>query len=181
VYLTLARQRNDDTAKVRAAVRTEVTTFAKYVIGSLDVCRQIANGLIIPMSDAQYITKSLVNPIVYPAVADRIGLLPRAQQTIEFYQRIAEAKGMTEAMRNKVASLPQAQSGMQSVQRLNALSLADSLITALQLSRSIVGDDDPTRTEMDLYVQGVVIRQIDNALGEALKVFPDAESFNNQP
>jgi hypothetical protein len=42
VYLTLARQRSDDTAKVRAAVRTEVTTFTKYVIGALDVCQQIA-------------------------------------------------------------------------------------------------------------------------------------------
>src|ERR1700677_2551438 len=30
VYLTLARQRNEDTAKVRAAVRTEVTTYSKY-------------------------------------------------------------------------------------------------------------------------------------------------------
>jgi hypothetical protein len=177
VYLTLARQRNDDSAKVRAAVRTEVTTFAKYVIGALNVCQQIARGLPIPMADAPYITKSLVDPVVYPAVADRIGLLPRAQQTIEFYQRIAEAKAMTEAMRNKVASLTQAQSAMQNIQRSNALVVADSLITALQLSRSIVGNDDPTRTDMDLHVQGVVTKQIDDSLVAAQKVFPDAESW----
>jgi hypothetical protein len=96
VYLTLARQRADDTAKVRAAVRTEVTTFAKYVSGAVDICQQIAGGLPVPMSNAPYITTSLVDPVVYPAVADRIGLLPRAQQTIEFYQRITEAKAMTE-------------------------------------------------------------------------------------
>lgn len=123
VYLTLARQRNEDTAKVRAAVRTEVTTYSKYVIGALKTCQQIANGVIVvPMSDAPYITKSLVDPVVYPAVADRIGLLPRAQQTIEFYQRITEAKVMTTAMQNKVASLAQAQSAMQNIQRANRVS-----------------------------------------------------------
>lgn len=178
VYLTLARQRNEDTAKVRAAVRTEVTTYSKYVIGALKTCQQIANGVItIPMSDAPYITKSLVDPVIYPAVADRIGLLPRAQQTIEFYQRIAEAKVMTLAMQNKVASLTQAQSAMQNIQRSNALAVADSLITALQLAGSIVGDDDPNRTEMDVHVQEVVGKQINDALVAAQSGFPDAESF----
>jgi hypothetical protein len=106
--------------------------------------------------------------------------LPRAQQTIEFYQRITEAKVMTEAMQNKVALATPAQAGMQNVQRWNALAVADSLITALQLSRSIVGDDDPNRTEMDFHVQHVVTKQIDDALEAAQKVFPEAESFTDQ-
>jgi hypothetical protein len=32
VYMTLTRRRNEDIAKVRAAVRTEVTTYSRYVI-----------------------------------------------------------------------------------------------------------------------------------------------------
>jgi hypothetical protein len=178
VYLTLAQQRSEDSAKVRAAVRIEVTTFAKYAIGALDVCQQIANRIItVPMSDAPYITESLVSPVVYPAVADRIGLLPHAQQTIEFYQRIAEAKAMTEAMRNKIASSTQAQAAMQNIQPSNALAVADSLITALQLAYHIVSDGDPSRTALDLHVQRVVMAQISDALTTAEAVFPDAESF----
>src|SRR5665213_1477217 len=65
VYLTLSRQRNEDIAKVRTAVRTEVTTYSKYVIGALKTCEQIANGLAIPMSDAPYVAKSLVDPVIY--------------------------------------------------------------------------------------------------------------------
>jgi hypothetical protein len=66
---------------------------------------------------------------------------------------------------------------MQNVQQWNALVVVDSLITALQLSRSIVADDDPTRTAFDLHIQGVVMKQIDNALDAAKNVFGDAESF----
>jgi hypothetical protein len=47
---------------------------------------------------------------------------------------------------------------LQNVQRGNALAVADSLITALQLSRGIVNDDDPARTEMDLHVQEIVTK-----------------------
>jgi hypothetical protein len=84
-------------------------------------------------------------------------------------------------MRAKVALTTQAQAGMQNVQRSNALVVADSLITALQLSRSIVGDDDPNRSEMDFHVQRIVMKQIDDALEAAQKVFPEAESFTDQP
>jgi hypothetical protein len=36
VYWTLARQRSEDIEMIRAAVRTEVTTYSKYVIGALE-------------------------------------------------------------------------------------------------------------------------------------------------
>jgi hypothetical protein len=177
VYLTLTRQRNEDTAKVRAAVRTELTTYSKYVIGTLEVCRQIANGLRIPMSDAEYIGKNLHPPVIYPAVADRVGLLRRPQATIEFYMRIAEAKSNLAAMRAKVAGLAQAQSQMQNVQPASAVVVADSLITALQVVRPILADDDPTRAEMDVMVQRVMLKEIDAALASAQLTWPNAESF----
>ena len=40
-----------------------------------------------------------------------------------------------------------------------------------------MNDDDPTRTEMDLHVQRIVTKQIDEALNAAKTIFPDAESF----
>jgi hypothetical protein len=178
VYLTLTRQRREDTT---TAVRTEVTTYSKYIIGTLEICQQIANGLQIPMSDAEYIGKNLLAPVIYPAVADRIGLLQRPQATIEFYMRIAEAKSNLAAMRVKVAGLSYAQSQMQNIQPANAEVIADSLITALQMGRHIVADDDPTRTEMDLWIQKIVLRDIDAALASAKVTFPNAESFKAPP
>ncbi len=95
--------------KVRAAARTEVTTYAKYVIGTLDICKQIASdGLRVPMSHATYIGKNLTDPVVYTAVADRIALLRRPQETVEFYMRIAEAKSNLQVMQARGAGFPPA-------------------------------------------------------------------------
>jgi hypothetical protein len=40
--------------------------------------------------------KLFVEPVVYKAVADRIGLLPHPNATAQFYMRISEAKAMVE-------------------------------------------------------------------------------------
>jgi hypothetical protein len=178
VYLAITGQRKEDMAKVRAAVRTEVTTYSKYLIGTLEVCKQIATQAAkIPTVDAEYIGKNLVDPVIYPAVADRAGLLRRPQATIEFYMRIAETKSNLSAIYRKDARLTQGQADMTHVQPSHAEIVADSLITALQLARHIVADDDPTRTEMDISIQKAMLADIDEALVSAKVVFPNAESF----
>jgi hypothetical protein len=91
--------------------------------------------------------------------------------------RIAEAKSNLAAMRAKVAGLAQAQSQMQNVQPASAVVVADSLITALQVVRPILADDDPTRAEMDVMVQRVMLKEIDAALASAQLTWPNAESF----
>jgi hypothetical protein len=172
------RSRNEDVAKVNAAIRTEITTYSKYAIGTLEVCKRIAaQGLKIPTVDAEYIGKNLVDPLTYPAVADRVGLMRRPQATFEFYMRTEEAKSYLSAIQKKDSRLPQAQADMTYFQPSHALVVADSLITALQMARHIVADYDPTRTEMDLFVQTVTLRNIDEALALAQIVFPSAESF----
>jgi hypothetical protein len=54
----------------------------------------------------------LVDPVIYPAVADRVGLLQRPQATIEFYMRVAEAKSNLAAIQRKHARLTQSQADM---------------------------------------------------------------------
>jgi hypothetical protein len=184
VYMTLTRQRREDIAKVCSAVRIEVTTYCKHVIGALNICEQIATkGLLVPMQDAVYVAKSLVEPIIYPAVADRIGLLPHPQATIEFYMRIAEAKAMLLAMQMKTNS-PSAVnvSAIPLIAPANAEAVAECFITALQLAKHIVAADDPSRTELDLWVQNITLGAIDAALASAKVVFPNATSFqDDQP
>jgi hypothetical protein len=183
VYFTLARQRSEDIEKVRAAVRTEVTTYSKYVISALEICEIVANNPgTLPISDAPSIADSLVAPIVYPAVADRVGLLPRAQQTIEFYMRIAEVKAMLTAFQRRAASLTNNQAASRTVQPYEVGAVADALITALQLVKPIIADHDNSRTQFDLRVQEKALRDIDEALASAKLAFPDAEAFQyDQP
>jgi len=78
VYLTLRKQRKDETNNVTSAVVTEVTALAKYVVGAVEVCIEVAKGeRRVPQTDAAYIVRKLfAPPTVYNAVADRIGLLP---------------------------------------------------------------------------------------------------------
>lgn len=80
VYVALASARDEETRKVSAAVKTEVASLTTYIIGAMEACQQIASGeRQVPRRDAGYIIRKLfVEPVVYKAVADRIGLLPAA-------------------------------------------------------------------------------------------------------
>src|SRR5881227_2551642 len=52
VYLTLASQRRDEAEKVEAALRTEVSEFARLVVGALKPCESaIAGQYKIPLRD----------------------------------------------------------------------------------------------------------------------------------
>jgi hypothetical protein len=139
VYVTLSSQRNEETAKVSAAVRTEVASLTTYVIGAIEICRGIANGTLqVPSLDANYIIQKLwADPVIYPAVADRVGLLPHPNATVQFYMRLSEAKAMTQSLQVKTARFAEAFSpamaAQQHVSPEFAQTIADSLITALQL------------------------------------------------
>jgi len=44
VFLTLSRQRREETIKVAEAVRTEVAALVKYIIGAIEICQEIKTG-----------------------------------------------------------------------------------------------------------------------------------------
>jgi hypothetical protein len=176
----IERQRNEEVANIRDAVRVEVTAFTKDIIGALEVCEHIKttpNTIVAPYgishNQAQLITKILKSSVVYPAIADRVGLLSHSHATVEFYERIAEANGMLEALRTKA--------GTPAITRNNVAVFADSLITALQLARCIISSEDEPSAKRQLgsLVQAKMVRQIDSCLKSAKAVFPNAESFSD--
>lgn len=182
VFLTLSREKNEEEERVVAAIKTEVTTLVKYVIGTIGVCEQIAAGLKIPRQDAGYIVKNIpASPVIYPAVADRVGLLPHPQATVEFYMRLAETRMMVEMLQNKTTSqgVVNVNPPVENVTPQFARSIAESLITALQLARSIIADDANAshKAQLSGYVKATVVSQIDDCLISAKRIFPDAESF----
>jgi hypothetical protein len=187
VFLALSRQRREETEKIAEAVRTEVTTLVKYAIGAVGICEQIKKGIIkLPRQDAHYIVKNFAgDPIIYPAVADRVGLLRHPHATAEFYMRISEAKVMVEMLRTKTdgPGIMYTAAPVDFVSPQFAGSVADSLLTALQLARSIVADEEMAvgKLQFTAWVQSVVVAQIDDCLASAKETFPDAESFKFPP
>lgn len=185
VYLALSRQKDEETTKVSEAVRVEITTFVKYVIGAIEVCEQIAKGIArVPLYNANYIAKNFwFDPIVYPAIADRVGLLPHPQATVEFYMRIGEAKAMLDTMRTKSqqSSATNISAPQELVSKENAAVVADSLITALQLAQPIIAgvSHSSTETALDSMVSQTVLKQINDCLHSAKQTFPTLESFRN--
>jgi hypothetical protein len=111
VYLAISGQRAEETAHVRSAVRTEVLSLVKYVIGALDTCIRVQEGLRIPRQEATCISEHFAfEPVIYSAVADRVGLLPHPEATVGFYMRIAEAKAMLKVLAGAPAAVSQSRS-----------------------------------------------------------------------
>jgi hypothetical protein len=164
-----------------------VTTLVKYAIGAITICEQIKKGIInVPRQDAHYIVKNFAGePVIYPAVADRVGLLRHPHATAEFYMRIVEAKIMVEMLRIKtdVPGHMYTAAPVELVTPQFASSVADSLLTALQLARAIVADEEMSvgKSQFTAWVQSVVVAQIDDCLKSAIETFPDAESFKFPP
>jgi hypothetical protein len=181
VYLTLGKQRKDETNNVTSAVVTEVTALAKYVMGALDICIEVAKGQRrVPQTDAAYIVRKLfAAPTVYNAVADRIGLLPHPDATTQFYMRLEEVKASTGAI--EMAVKFQWAPGMGPpplISRDIIAPIAEMLITALQLARPIIADAK-SGPLLERRIREVTIKQIDECLIVAKEAFPDAESFTN--
>ena len=184
VYLALARQRVEEADKVASSIRTEVATFTKYVIGGMDVCINIQKGRVaVPRVQANYIAKNFsIDPVVYPAVADRVGLLPHPQATVGFYMRIAEAKAALEVLAKAPPSEPPGVGNrrIDMMTRENALAVADCLATALQLAAPIISDvaHPAHRDQLDTMSRQETLRQIEQCLAAAHLAFPEAESFS---
>jgi len=177
VYLALSRQRKEETKKVSAAVTTEIAALTTYIIGAIRVCEEIRAGTRnVPARHAGYIVRKLsAAPVVYQAVADRIGLLPHPEATAQFYMRIGEVKAMVESLERKTelegANNPVAGSGL--VPPEFAERVAEGLGLALHLAKAIL--DDNTKPVSSTWVHQQMLRQIDERLKSAKTSFPDAE------
>lgn len=94
--------------------------------------------------------------------------------------RISETKAMLEALRTKTVSPAiMYNTALEYVTAEFATKVADSLITALQLARSIVGNDgDPNgKSQLEAWVQAEMIKQIDGCIESAKAAFQNARSF----
>lgn len=162
-----AEIKNSDSAAADA-VRRKVIEFSKFISGNLEIVNHINAGTQVPGRDLPSIMKIGIDPAVYPAIADRIGRIPFPQQVVAFYTRIAEAQAMIQIVaKGPTHDVP--------VTPALAQTIADSLITALQLAKAIV-EHVPNSNLSELIIEATR-RNIDDALAAARRNFPNAESF----
>ena len=184
VYLTIKTQRIEEAIKISHAVRIEMQNLAKYIVGAIDLCIKIQNrSITIPRQDATYITKNFsFEPVVYPAIADRIGLLPHPEATVGFYMRIAEAKAMLEMLSkaHEISSTTNVSAPQEPINSTNVQPVVDCLITALQLVIPIISDnlDAAHKNKIDATMREATLCQIEKSLTSARVAFPNVASFN---
>jgi hypothetical protein len=98
--------------------------------------------------------------------------------------RLEEAKSMVEMFRTRTnpQGITYASPPVEIVTPEFAGSVADSLITALQLAHSIVTDEaSSNKFQLTARVRATVARQITDCLESARQHFPHAESFRGIP
>ncbi|TWB45485.1 hypothetical protein [Nitrospirillum pindoramense] len=188
VSLAVSSQRKEEARRVTRAINIEVAVYVKYVIGALEICNQIAKArTLLPTNQASYITKSIpIDPTVYTAVADRIGLLIHPEATVSFYARILEAKAMTEALEKKPKDVSQTMyvpSPTEHVSMKNVQPVVDVLLTALELSRPIINAEPEFRGRdvFDKLVRKRTLEQIEQAREGVRSWYPNSECFSPPP
>jgi hypothetical protein len=166
VYLTLTCQRREDRTRIRDAIIREVISFARLAIGHLKICNNIHTGRItLPVPKLAKMTQ-MPAPIIYPAVADKIGLLKAPQHVVAFYGRFEE-----------IAIMAQAVSGDQNRQtsRIEANDvrlIVEVLLDSCRLAGSII-QDSAFGKEFDKAISADILSQIGETTTETRKNFPE--------
>jgi hypothetical protein len=107
---------------------------------------------------------------IYKSMADRVSLLPFPHQAIAFYIRLVEVQAaiqmIVDSPGDDDAPIPAAL----------AETIAESLITACQLAGAIMSY--VPGPDLDEQVSQIELANIQAALEQAKRCFPDAESFS---
>src|SRR5215467_10155707 len=176
VYIMLKGQREEEIEKVSAAVLREVAELCKQPIGQLGACAGIHTGQIkSPKSDLARMFHT-PEPVIYPAIADRIARLPRPTFIVAFYSQLQETKGVVALIANSPPTDEFITPG-------HIQQLTDLLISQCQLARFILTNAEPVPCREGLLVaaqRAHMLKVLDEQLVAAKHLFPDAESFQQQ-
>ena len=165
VYLTLAGQRKEDRTRIRSALVREVIEFSRLVVGHLETCENIRSRVIdLP---ARKLTQAMQMPapIIYPAVADKIGLLPSPQNVVAFYARISE---ITMTIVPAIADDPKLQQSF--LQAHNIRLVAEAWLDILRFANRII-DESAHDTTFDEAVRASILADIRTETESARRKF----------
>ena len=175
VFLTLSGQRRDEAETIRDAARREIQEFGRLVSGHLDTCGRIAAGTVRVTAQGLSTIMAMPRPVIYEAIADRIGRLERGENYVTFYARIAEAERLVAilAARDQPAGIGEETVPPPFPMRRNDVEL---VVTAWMDAASIalhILNPQPRPTDYDTQVELSFRNDLEEALRQARATFPD--------
>lgn len=94
----LRLQEERQAEKVREAVQIEITAMVNGVINVANLLGHLRKeGKAVPPQTREMVAQSLVTPTIYPAIADRVGLLNDPYPVVLFYSKVATARSVIDA------------------------------------------------------------------------------------
>ena len=168
VYLTLTGQRKEDRERIHSAVVREVIEFARIAVGHLETCESIRAGVIALPATKLPQAMQMPTPTIYPAVADKIGLLKSPQHVVAFYMRFAEIVVMAQA----VADDPRLQNSR--LQENNVRLIVEALLAICQFATWIIRDQGVMEAEFrdfDAAVTASILSDLDTTTKQAREKF----------
>ena len=166
VRLTLTGQRRDEQKRVHRAILREVIEFNRLAVGHLETCEQIGRSKVsIPYAHLPA-TMTMPTPIIYPAVADRIGLLQAPQLVVSFFTRIPEIDA-------HIALIARQTRVNAYVSAADINVLVEHWINLCTLGRSIILEKELNPGVFDAAIQTNAIQSIDAAVASVRGVFPE--------
>jgi hypothetical protein len=177
VYLTLSGQREEDRTRISGALVREVIEFARLVVGHLETCENIRAGTIALPAAGLAEAMEMPHPIVYPAVADKVGLLVRPQRVVAFYARIVEIAISVRA----ISRGPRAHGTQSSIlSGADIKTIVEAWIDIAQFAQWTIRDAD-TGDEFDRAVRASILADLPSQIAFAREKFEIESPIGDKP
>jgi hypothetical protein len=158
VYLTLSGQRKEERHRIVYAVVREVMEFARLVIGNLKICENIH---MVPSAALPLIMR-MPRPVIYPAIADRLGLLNNPTAVVTFFTKMSVVESM-------VAVIGAQPDMLRSIPR----EIVQAWIDICEMGKCILMAEPEAKREVDRRAREDVLKKIEEAVASARKTFPE--------
>jgi hypothetical protein len=157
-----AALRSEEINNISNAIRREIIVFSEILINQLRILEVIKSNKITVMRKNIHSVIMNPDPIIYKAVANRIGMLP--YPVVQFYMRMVEIQDAVQIIfvgpDGENASVPGAE----------AETMAKSVIIACRLARAIISH--ASGPSVDEEISRITLAHIDEALERAKQSFP---------
>lgn len=161
VYFTLHFQRKDERRRIIHAILREVMEFCRLAVGHLETCENIQVGNVTILAGQFPATMRMPKAVIYPAIADRLGLLKNPTAVVTFFTRMSEVESMAALMAAQPLNPP--------VQDVRLI--AEAWIDICEMGKCILMMERLPKRDVDRRALKAMLTQIERALQSARRRF----------
>jgi len=166
VYFMLRGQREEERQRLVYAILREVMEFCRLIVGNLKICETIKPGN--PAIPAAHFPTIMRMPkaVIYPAIADRLGLLNNPALVVTFFTRMSAAESLA-AMVGAQEDIVSPEVGAE---------IARGWIDICEMGKCILTGEQEFKRDVDRQAREDILKQIEGALESARKKFPEEQA-----